>query len=438
MKKSLLAVAAIGAFASAAQAQSSVTVYGILDVGYIGSNASSTQSGSTVSSGAGGNYSYAGNSAYPNSNLKTTSSVLGQSGEQTSRLGFKGNEDLGGGTSAFFTAEFSLYPADANLSGSSNSGLKNRQTFVGLKKNGLGDFAVGTQYSPIHVAVGKTDPGQQNNVVGNVIYQGQSDTSGTTATAVGSDTAPYTVRLANSLTLNTEVFKGLQGHAIVVANNTNTTVNTAGTAGGTSNNNGWGLGADYTWNKFFITANYQAFKSVASATNTAAQGATYYNGTVNGSTASPFAIYPGAGGGTNVQDNQGYVGATYDFGILKAYAQWIQRKATATYNSGAYTKRTAEQIGVRSFITPTIEAWASAGVGNYTPFGQNQPSAHFNAWQLGSNYYLSKRTNLYAIYGQTAQANATYNIYNSTGGVASTGVANLNANSYAIGVRHTF
>ncbi|MCX7238371.1 porin, partial [Polynucleobacter sp.] len=39
MKKSLLAVAAIGAFASAAQAQSSVTVYGILDVGYIGSNA---------------------------------------------------------------------------------------------------------------------------------------------------------------------------------------------------------------------------------------------------------------------------------------------------------------------------------------------------------------------------------------------------------------
>jgi len=36
MKKSLLAVAAIGAFASAAQAQSSVTVYGIMDVGFQG------------------------------------------------------------------------------------------------------------------------------------------------------------------------------------------------------------------------------------------------------------------------------------------------------------------------------------------------------------------------------------------------------------------
>ena len=36
MKKSLLALAAMGAFAGAAQAQSSVTVYGILDVGLIG------------------------------------------------------------------------------------------------------------------------------------------------------------------------------------------------------------------------------------------------------------------------------------------------------------------------------------------------------------------------------------------------------------------
>jgi predicted porin len=35
MKKSLFALAAVTAFAGAAQAQSSVTVYGILDIGYI-------------------------------------------------------------------------------------------------------------------------------------------------------------------------------------------------------------------------------------------------------------------------------------------------------------------------------------------------------------------------------------------------------------------
>ena len=53
MKKSLLAVAALGAFASAAQAQSSVTVYGILDVGYIGGN--SRLSSSAISTNGGQN-----------------------------------------------------------------------------------------------------------------------------------------------------------------------------------------------------------------------------------------------------------------------------------------------------------------------------------------------------------------------------------------------
>ena len=47
MKKSLLAVAAIGAFASAAQAQSSVTVYGIIDVGVMGATNSPNLGGST-------------------------------------------------------------------------------------------------------------------------------------------------------------------------------------------------------------------------------------------------------------------------------------------------------------------------------------------------------------------------------------------------------
>ena len=47
MKKSLFALAAVGAFAGAAQAQSSVTVYGILDVGYVGGNAKATTVNST-------------------------------------------------------------------------------------------------------------------------------------------------------------------------------------------------------------------------------------------------------------------------------------------------------------------------------------------------------------------------------------------------------
>ena len=141
--------------------------------------------------------------------------------------------------------------------------------------------------------------------------------------------------------------------------------------------------------------------------------------------------------GVNIVDNTTYVGATYDFGILKAYASWINRKASDTANSSVSQKRTAEQIGVRSYITPTIESWASAGVGNFTPMGFNQNSAHFAAWQLGSNYWLSKRTNLYAIYGQFAQSNAQYSA-TSVSGTTTTGNYAANQNSYAIGARHTF
>ena len=133
--------------------------------------------------------------------------------------------------------------------------------------------------------------------------------------------------------------------------------------------------------------------------------------------------------GTSAGMNQTYAGATYDFGILKAYAQYINRKVESTLNSSNYAKRSAQQIGVRSYITPTIEAWASAGLGRVTTFGESTPTANFNGWQLGSNYYLSKRTNLYAIYGQTLTSTSATNAGVTTGG---------GMNNYAIGARHTF
>jgi len=97
MKKSLFAVAALSAIAGAAQAQSSVTVYGLLDMGYVGANTKAvTAAGVTT---------------------KTQVSQFGQSQEQTSRLGFKGTEDLGGGASAFFTVEMGLTPQNPAIGG---------------------------------------------------------------------------------------------------------------------------------------------------------------------------------------------------------------------------------------------------------------------------------------------------------------------------------
>jgi predicted porin len=416
MKKSLLAVAAMTAFAGAAQAQSSVTVYGILDMGYAGYN--TRQATGTVVN-------------------KTTGNTFTQSAESTSRLGFKGVEDLGGGSSAFFTVELGLTPA--NSAQAINTGTtQNRQSFVGLKKNGLGDFAFGTQYTPIHNAVSATDPGNTNNMMGNLIYTAGT---GSQAPASNENGVSYTIRTNNALTLNSDTFAGFKAHAILIANNQNSnqttsTVTTPTTtqtiAGGINNQNGWGLGLDYTWNKFYATAALQQLKAQNPITYTVTNNPTTGQTTATFAAGAPVIFGAGQAAtlGTNVQDNQYYIAATYDFGILKAYAQYLNRKVSLQEDSGYYLKRNAEQIGVRSYITPTIEAWASGALGKYTAFGYNNPAANLTAWQIGSNYWLSKRTNLYAIYGQVNTSNVSI--------VNNANPASANANNYAIGVRHTF
>jgi len=389
MKKSLLAVAAIGAFASAAQAQSSVTVYGILDVGFAGVTTRANQA-------------------------KTNkTSFSGEGAESTSRLGFKGTEDLGGGMSAFFTAEFALYPTNANLSGDTNTGLVNRQTFVGLKKNGVGSAAIGTQYTPVHLAVGRTDPGQQNNMLGNVIYAtNASQGNGQTTTA-------YTVRYNNALTLQTDKFAGFSAYGIY--NNNNSNANDPQTTQTVTNNEALGLGINYVWNKLNVdvAVNSSKQQSITGTANTAAALPVANSITA---VANPL--------GTSVGIVSTYAGATYDFGILKAYAQYINTKYTSNLSSNTSVSRAAQQLGVRSFVTPTVEAWASVGSGNLNA-GNNaavtatRATQNFTGYQLGSNYWLSKRTNMYAIFGSTQVSSSSV-------------AASEGGSSYGVGVRHTF
>jgi len=443
MKKSLFAVAALTAIAGAAQAQSSVTVYGILDVGYIGTNTNTTSTSTSFSGQA-----------------KTQSNQFGASAESSSRLGFKGTEDLGGGTSAFFTIEMGLNPTLGNLSGSaasnpkydlqgttnsSGSAIDNRQTFAGLKKNGIGQFAIGRQYTPIFNAGAVTDAAQYTNMMGDVLYSGSSS-----GASVNTYLNGMTNRADSAFTFQTDKFAGFSLNGMYALNNANSTVLAAGTGaaatqGGNVNWGGWGLGADYTWNKLYVTAAVQQFRAKVDSSVTGTgnllnlQGAGPLSGqpVTTGTILSP----------NNLTDQQYYVGGTYDFGILKAYAQYINRTINQNTSSGAgidaagtqvlgqQLKRTAEQIGVRSYITPVIEAWAQAGTGRYTGAvtagtSANSPSlpvANFFMYQIGSNYYLSKRTNLYAAFGA----------YNAISNVQNNGLAGAGSN-YAVGLRHTF
>lgn len=113
MKKTLIALAAVAA-TGAAMAQSSVTIYGVVDVGFTSVN----------NSGAG-----------------TDNTGLTSSNMTTNRLGFRGTEDLGGGLKANFQVETSLI-ADAPAA----SSIGDRGAWVGLS-GGFGEIRLGREYS---------------------------------------------------------------------------------------------------------------------------------------------------------------------------------------------------------------------------------------------------------------------------------------------------
>lgn len=160
MKKSLLALAALSTIAGTAAAQSSVTMYGIADVGFVRES---------------------GNPAGPVS--KITSGVTAGS-----RLGFRGVEDLGGGMAALFTMETGilmdtggnaqLAQAQRNPAGTAFA----RQTFVGLKSN-LGTLTLGRQYNPYFYTLNAVDPfgtgheGNSGNIMPLTASNGRSDNS---------------------------------------------------------------------------------------------------------------------------------------------------------------------------------------------------------------------------------------------------------------------
>jgi predicted porin len=424
MKKSLFAIAAVTAFAGAAQAQSSVTVYGILDVGYVGGNAKANTANA------------AGNQTSPSE----TFGQFGQSAQQSSRLGFRGTEDLGGGTSAFFTFETGLSPNSSTL-----SAFNNRQAFVGLAQKGLGRASVGTIYTPIHSVVGRTSANQQNNLVGDVIYPQNTGITNRDGSATNAN-AGYTIRTNNTLQLQSDVVAGFQATAFYAMNNIDTNQTTAtgsttnvssrsGITGGTNNSNGYGLGVNYTWKKLLATANYQSFKTEQPYTDFVNTSPSTQSGGTTVSAGSTITTT-----GTNTTDNQMYVAATYDFGILNAYVQYINRKVTNDLDTSNYLKRSAQQIGVRAFVTPKVETWASIGSGRYNANGEGNPTANFNGYQLGANYWLSKRTNLYGIFGGTNTSTVNYVVSGNVVGTNQnvTRTFNSNANNYGVGVRHTF
>lgn len=125
MKKSLLALAVLGAFAGAASAQSSVTIYGIVDTGF-----TSIDNGGDRTNG------------------------IESGNNSASRIGFKGIEDLGNGLKAEFLLEQGINTDDGTAAGD-NAGF-NRLSYIGLN-GGFGKVRLGRQETQLKEALTKTD-----------------------------------------------------------------------------------------------------------------------------------------------------------------------------------------------------------------------------------------------------------------------------------------
>jgi predicted porin len=129
LKGGITAVALAGVFGmQAASAQSSVTVYGLIDTGVVATS-------------------------HANGNGNSIVKMPGLTGSFPSRLGFKGTEDLGGGLQSLFVLEEGFAP-DTGASGQSR--FFGRAAYVGLK-NGYGTLMLGRQVNMTYLVTLKSD-----------------------------------------------------------------------------------------------------------------------------------------------------------------------------------------------------------------------------------------------------------------------------------------
>jgi len=171
MKKSLIAFAALAAVAGVAQAQSSVTLYGIVDAGI----------------------------SYGTGNAAGNAIGLTSGGMATPRWGVKGTEDLGGGLNAGFVLEQEInagtgavggtYGATGNLA-TAVTGNFNRAALVSLGSSSTGTLSLGRFNRPEYDLVPKYDAFEGGNV-GSLVrvgYIGNSNYPNIISTAASSST----------------------------------------------------------------------------------------------------------------------------------------------------------------------------------------------------------------------------------------------------------
>lgn len=242
MKKSLLALAVLASAAGAANAASSVTMYGRMDVGY----ESAHHDGKSVTQDNG----------VANTNM--------------SRFGIKGQEDLGNGLAATFKLE-------GHFNGDTGSYAKDmfdRESTVGLKgnfgsvrfgrataalENGLGDFVIGER------ALGFSNYASATRHSNSAFYDYSMGglTAGANVSTKGGDSG-NTDAAGNVIEGNGKIGYGL--YAKYSANNFG--LGAAYQRDGVALTKEWGVAASYTFNPVTLGASYADQKADGTSTHT--------------------------------------------------------------------------------------------------------------------------------------------------------------------------
>ncbi|WP_321857298.1 porin [Paraburkholderia tropica] len=389
MKKLPLALAVLGAFAGVAHAQSSVTLYGIVDEGF------------NINTNSGGQHLY---------NL--SSGVL-----QGSRFGLRGTENLGGGLKAIFVLENGF---DVNTGKLGQGGLMfGRQAYVGLSGQ-AGTVTLGRQYDSVVDYVGPLEAGDQ---WGGYIAAHPGDADNFNNSYRTNSTVKYTSANYGGLT-----FGG--------------TYSFGGTAGNFTSNQIWSLGAGYSNGPLVLGIGYLNARTPAtsgglfnnSGTTTAAASAVtspIYAGFASANT------YQVIGAGGAYTFGGATLGLTYSnirFANLGASFTSPLSGQTATFNNA--------EVNFKYQLTPALLVGAAYDYTRGSEINGNS-RAQYHQGAVGVDYFLSRRTDVYVVgvyqhaMGETVNAAGT--VVAATAGINGlTGSSNQNQLAARVGIRHKF
>ncbi|GGD89262.1 porin [Caballeronia grimmiae] len=347
MKRVALAGAAglLAALPGIVHAQSSVTLYGLVDAGI----------------------------AYTN-NQRGASNIQSTSGKQSgSRWGLKGVEDLGGGYKAVFTIENGFRINDGTLAqGGREFG---RQAFVGLAKTGIGTLTLGRQYDP--------------NTDLLTPYAGPGFWS--PATHIGdNDNLNQTFRINNAAKFRSDTIAGFTVDALYAFSNQAN----GGAGTGFGNNRAWGVAANYANGPLSLGAGYYKLDHPDTGTNTS--GAIGGASTTTGDDYSGAFFY-GLNGGVNRQQ-VAVAGANYAIGSL-ATVGFAWSHTQLDYNDGSSRKFNNYDVNGRYNLSPSTTLVGvytfTDGRANSLPGTTGTLKPRWHQFTLGVDYALSKRTDVY-------------------------------------------